>query len=948
MTKKRVNNRVRVLLAASASLAVTAMRQAESRAGTTGNLVTISLSGSTAMRAFTTSAGFSYLTPGTTITLNSGVGGATQTFSAPNTPGTQFQLAAAAFPATGGDVDALRIEWHEQGSVEGIAELVNDQLATISGLPNRDPSTPNPVWVNRVRFLAPGSANGFSIGTFGSGTSQSSVQMAISDVHTKQGFSIAGTGTYSATPTSTGYGKGNALLSSTTNGLGLGLANSRQSLFDSGSLNMSTDRVDPATGVNYTSGPWNTGGFDNTDDHVVAVTASLFVANPGTGLTHINRTDAQWLQTTGRLQNGADFNVAQRDVNSGTRNVVANNTGVDPSWAVAENDGGDNSAATQNSIGSGIKFSGKTAGSAVRTVVQNSRMSIGPLSMSDAIGSVQGSASTTPLRALDYSDSATDGSFVRASASSITDGSYVIWQQETYVTVKNNNSAAAATIAAGADPTTDWHNATDDGRNSTTSVGIKGDNSGNDVADVRNNILSSVKNFPASMSVANPADQLLSSSFILPQMVWQKKDLDGVGVQTAKSANINTDAADYDHNLRNALLGSSYANNFAPDDPSTKTAGASGAIYNGASGGTTFSGNINITDAGSGHGNWMFGNFKQNGVRDFSAVKAAVSAQAALFASGAGVDANSGSANNTTIAGLAAPLSGMTGYNGTAGAKKGDLIVMGDYNGDGKFDGKDLYQLAHGASLADSTSTDTLTTASGATFADQVRNGVLRKNAALDYMQTNATAQQRIDASANLANDPTGANAFNKLDVNRDGRVNRIDAQVVDHFIGTDYRSINDQLGAVIATNGTILDGFDANGIPTAETGKIISLVDPELDDTGNIDLADFALIKNDVGSGLLAGDANFDGMVDLRDMMLLAPHWLGSADRWSNGDFDLNGTVDAHDLGLLAQNWQASSGSIGLALSEVGLPTSLVPEPGSLSLISAAMLLMRRRRRNS
>jgi len=289
--------------------------------------------------------------------------------------------------------------------------------------------------------------------------------------------------------------------------------------------------------------------------------------------------------------------------NSGTRNTHAVNIGLDPSWAVGENDGGDNSNANQSVVGPNIKFSGKTAGGAVRTTVQNARMAIGPLGMSDAIGSVKGpTASVTPLRALEYSDTASDTSanFVRATTSSITDGSYVIWQNETYVTFK----APGAKFAG--DTPEQWAARTD------AQTGIKGDNAGHDVADVRNNILGSVFNFPASNSVANPADQLLATSFILPQMMQVSKPLDGVGNTTANP--------NYNPSLRSALLGSSYAANFDTADPASITKGAAGAKYNGASTSAFTSGDIAITDNGLGGGNWLFGNFNQNGKRDYASV----------------------------------------------------------------------------------------------------------------------------------------------------------------------------------------------------------------------------------------------------------------------------------------------------------------------------------------
>ena len=177
---------------------------------------------------------------------------------------------------------------------------------------------------------------------------------------------------------------------------------------------MPAGATDPSGGT-YGTGAWNTAGVGNLNSKAVAIQATLFVANPGTGLDHINRTDAQWLQLTGRLKNGADFNMTTRDAGSGTRGVAATNTGVDPSWAVGENDAGNGNNLTggtdQTAVGPGITFSNKTAGGGqLRPVVQRSRMAVGTLSLSDAIGSVQPSINptSTPLRALDYRDDADD------------------------------------------------------------------------------------------------------------------------------------------------------------------------------------------------------------------------------------------------------------------------------------------------------------------------------------------------------------------------------------------------------------------------------------------------------------------------------------------------------------------------------------------------------------
>jgi hypothetical protein len=411
---------------------------------------------------------------------------------------------------------------------------------------------------------------------------------------------------------------------------------------------MEATKLDPHTGANYGTGAWNTATTDNLVNKTVATTATVFAANPGTGLTKINRSDAQWLQVAGRLQNGLDFNVAQRDVNSGTRNVAALNTGVDPSWATGENDDGNGNpgnpigdANLQASIGDKMRFSGKTAGGAqLRPTVQNNRMALGPLGLSDARGgnAVNNPGSSFPLRALDYSNTDSDASanFVRVSASSITDGSYVIWQNETYVTVRTP------------------------GANYGDDNSIKGDANG-DVAKLRGNVLNSVTTFPNPLSTNNPADALLNNSFILPQMMTVTKQFDGGSYTNVASDTVNGQTHSQ---WRSALLGSAFANNFSVNDPAAQTAGTGSqygvAPVNGGNSAlaagavsipiTAQDSSGNPTSAASApKGNYLFGNFNQNGVRDFDAVKKAQAAQAALAAVGAGAsDVNNLAVGNST------------------------------------------------------------------------------------------------------------------------------------------------------------------------------------------------------------------------------------------------------------------------------------------------------------
>lgn len=1007
-----------------------------------GDAVTISMSGATFMRAFTTSAGFSLLTPGTSMTLNSGPGGTPITYSAASGPSTSVQLAARNL---GGTIDpppgpldppvisanyyGLRIEWHEQGSIEGVLELINDQIGTVGSVStsNRNATSGNPTWVNGNGFGVGGvnpvpapptystvTINGFNLSTSdyniyanynAAGRNlqggQNRVQWGISDVPSVQGFSKDGAAAYTARPGTPGYGLGNSALqidSGNPNNLqGLGVAGVRQRMNDGTVANMSTDKIDPATGSNYAAGPWNTAGIDNLKDHAVSVGGLAYVANPGTGLRRVNRSDNIWLHTTGRLGNGADFNVVTRDIYSGTANTAANNLGLDISWSTGENDDNNGNAAdggtARSRIGPEIKFSKKTSGGQqVRPTVQNSRMGFGHLSSADSVP-LSKNSSSRPMRTLDFRDDADDLSngsnnalpadlrdnkafpdpiagtdanldiyngFTRLTAKALVEGSYEARAPLTYVFVKAPNPAFAG------DSPAQWAARTD------VETGIKGDNSSNDVRDVRDNILNAVANFPPT-SVANPADGLLQTGFLLPQFVKFVEDVDGL--------NSDDPNPDYNATLSGQFLGSAYATNFIVDDPASVTTGTASLYGNnniGTGSGTPVGGSIPINAK-----NWLFGDFDQRssgpgvsgkGIRDYSDLAIAQQAQAALQASGQGVswNVNPGS-NASNVGGLPAEM------NDTY--TKGDLIVLGDFDSDGDFDGKDLYRMARGTTLADNTGSNVLTTASGADFGDMVRKGVLRKNAALDWLQANATAQQKAEASLDGIASGDDANAFNKFDVNRDGLANRKDLQIVDHFIGQSYTDLEDQLAAVIALeNGTIVDGKNIDGTAVSETPKPTSLVDVELNDAGvnlfsssdsltrfrNILRNDFNLLKGDLlalGS-VTPGDTNLDGEVTTADIVTPINNFGFLADdpllsQWTIGDLDGDGEVATADIVIAINDFGNLSGfglaivlyetlsleDYGVGLGEDGSFVA-VPEPSAIGLLAltGAMTLRRRR----
>ena len=891
-------------------------------------MLTISLSGSTAMRNFTTSAGITEVNPNSFLSLstvnNSGatpvINGTQLLPSDPNywtNGGISYQFAPSSgvgsASSTRGSAADLRLEWHEQGSVEGILDMVNDQIAAVPGnAGTRSPNTANPIWINGNKFTGPGSAGTggvFQLDNAGGAQAQSAVQMAISDVNAFQGFAVSGTAAWNATPGQAGYGQGNTLLpgGGSNNLLSLGIAKSNAQLHDQSVLNIAAGTVlHTAYSTNTTTvgvGAWNTGGTNNLESNKVAATATLFAANPGTGLDKLNRSDAQWLQTTSRFSNGASFNFTTRDTNSGTRNVAATETGVDPTWAVGVNDGG-TGAAGENLIGS-IKYSNKSSGGNLRTTVQNARMSLGTIGLSDALAVTQGGSS--PLRGLSYSDSV-DGqasNYVLASAQSIVDGSYVIWQNENYVTIKA--------------PDGSYFNVS-----GTAGANIVGDTVNNDVKNFRNNVLTSANTYPStnisSANTLSPADSLLSNGFIPLQLLQKTKNLNGIGqaVSQTSSANYNGVAsADF---LNNSSLTVKFAINNG-QSATTITAG-SGTTYNG--GGTS---GVAVTNA-----NYLVGNFNQLGTRDLAALQTALAANKALEASGAGTSLFNGSSSTTVITTGVNALDTMSNQLGGIGATKGDLVVMGDFDGRGVFDGQSLYEFATGAALTDSASNNSLTPTGSETLGDAIKRGVLRKNSALDYLQTNATSQEKSEAAVTSSLNPkfttslAQANAFNRFDVFRDGVVDLTDAAVVDKFVGQNPADMTKQLAAVVngnATNpaGIINPGSGAVNIP-------INLYNVKLLDgpgvignaTNAAGTSDFKqihdYINRNTGSGtsaaLLNGDTQFRGTVDLQDYLTLAQnfHTTNSA-RWSQGDSNFDGKVDLTDYLLLAQNFHGTAGTI-------------------------------------
>lgn len=104
------------------------------------------------------------------------------------------------------------------------------------------------------------------------------------------------------------------------------------------------------------------------------------------------------------------------------------------------------------------------------------------------------------------------------------------------------------------------------------------------------------------------------------------------------------------------------------------------------------------------------------------------------------------------------------------------------------------------------------------------------------------------------------------------------------------------------------------------------------------------------------AGDLNLDGVVDYKDLLVLAKNFGMKNAFWQDGDFNHDGVVDAQDLSILAADYGQGTPFAGytpqlgssFAADWAAAQAAAVPEPASSTLAALAFsaCLLRRRRR--
>ncbi|MDB5320203.1 MAG: hypothetical protein JWN40_1834 [Phycisphaerales bacterium] len=190
---------------------------------------------------------------------------------------------------------------------------------------------------------------------------------------------------------------------------------------------------------------------------------------------------------------------------------------------------------------------------------------------------------------------------------------------------------------------------------------------------------------------------------------------------------------------------------------------------------------------------------------------------------------------------------------------------------------------------------------------------------------------------------------------------------IVDYAVGgsTPLSQVRNQIIAAYNTAGAphwVNPGITSStaatksglGVGYAEASEIVSAGAMWLGE-GNIDTSAI-LVRT-----TLLGDANLDGATDFLDLARLAQNYNttvkdASDSWWVRGDFNYDGNVDFLDLALLAQNYNTALPSAPVPGASAGFEADLarafasVPEPGTLGVMSVAVLaaLTRRRRRGA
>ena len=937
--------------ATAATLAAPALADIDNGDGN-GSEYYIQTTGATALGAFTSAQGTSgpFLLGQQSLTIGDTVytlptGSAAQAIGALN-----GNVGGNSSFEPGTNADRIVYSYHETGSVNGIRDLAI-RNGLLGGTPP-DVNATQPLYVmGQITPSFPaGLTNGYSRyvnstpdnapvpgvpGAFYdyNVSAKPIPQISYSDVRFEQAFSLQGAAMLDSRPTEAGYGMGQ---DPALHGFNAGSPNF-QRLADVGGL-------DGGVASDTTL-------LRNTAVAVVPFTIS---ANPGTGLDSISEEDARFLQVAGRLQNGANFNSATRDIGSGTRNQGANNLRVDPSWAAGERDrvatgtyqvtDVDGNLVTVNpgdeakpgvNFATGVgsenpnearpslvaRYADKdSGGGAQRPTIVSQRMALGVLSVGDVGSRGRSNAVTDPLRVLaidfegtDNADMA-DAPAVQPTADDVASGRYQLWSAAQAVTVRGTLATGATAdgqLTGGTlsnDAETIYNDVDDDG----SGTGVVNKFLTNITGDA------SLSNFDGgNVNVQNaltPLDALIAAGFIPTPLMEVTKEFDGDTqsvVGRSDTAEAVFDGAPGDQ-LRASL------NFVRAGDLNGNINAQSYQLFDV---GNTSSPRTPVANVSIGFTarTFLAGDMNGDGVRDLEDTEAwaqALADTSAFLAANPSITVGAQGVQENNSSGGDLDISGMTNQQLA-------LVALSDLNGDGNvvavgapgtaggvdqvaaISREDVRYFLYGASV-DTRSANAATGYAGSSNAQTrrelgVRLGALKKNEAIDRFNA------AIDANGGAA-----SLKFDKFDVNMNGGpglsvAGLDDARVVDRNVGRDYTN----LGDVIST---------ADDLIAAELNdnRVITHVSGGSGTTNS----DFELIYQELRSDgrLTAGDVNLDGNVSGQDLTTVVGRLGTSVNRYTQGDVFFNpsegfdGNVTGSDLSTVVGNF-GTGGAAGGAL---------------------------------
>jgi T5SS/PEP-CTERM-associated repeat protein len=141
----------------------------------------------------------------------------------------------------------------------------------------------------------------------------------------------------------------------------------------------------------------------------------------------------------------------------------------------------------------------------------------------------------------------------------------------------------------------------------------------------------------------------------------------------------------------------------------------------------------------------------------------------------------------------------------------------------------------------------------------------------------------------------------------------------------------------------TILQADSDNDAQGALTGRFDTTTLPAGTDPALRRWSKYYTDKTFVVGLTRTGDANYDGLVNFNDLVLLAQHYNGTG-QWPDGDFTDDGMIDFNDLVGLAQNYNTTpppaapvGASADFSADLTRAFAAAVPEPSVAALIAAA-----------